>query len=123
MEGKADMDLKEDTIMEDMRLGMGLKASILTSGGADLMGLWGLCWEVWRAVVVWMLVSCFKEVEGLSGTWLDVGTQATRFPPERTVYAWCFNLLAGWTCHWRNELGHFALDGGVIWILDSCMKL
>jgi len=32
-----------------------------------LGGLWGRCWRVWRVVVVWMLVCCFRP----SVSWRD----------------------------------------------------
>jgi hypothetical protein len=43
------MDRREDIMMID---------------GEGVRGLWRQCWLVWRVVVVWMLVCCFKALGG-----------------------------------------------------------
>jgi len=39
---------------------MGRQGVIMMIDGVDQMGSWRRCWRVWRVVVVWMLVCCFK---------------------------------------------------------------
>lgn len=49
------------TIRKDR--GTGRREAIMMTGGVDQVGLWRRCWLVWRVVVVWMLVCCFKGLE------------------------------------------------------------
>lgn len=96
------MDHREDIIMGDMRRGMDRRDSIWMIDGEAVVGLRRHCWLVWRVVVVWMLVCCFKleergdcvtgkavgDMEGKGNT----GRRCTyRMVPE------AYGLLAGWT--------------------------
>jgi len=47
-------------IMGGMHRVMDHRDSIWMIGGVGLVGLWRRCWRVWRVVVVWMLVYCFR---------------------------------------------------------------
>jgi hypothetical protein len=48
-----------------------LRDSIWIIGGEGIWGLRRLCVRVWRVVVVWMLVCCFRAVQIIWG-WEDV---------------------------------------------------
>ena len=40
------------------------REDIMMIDGEGVQGLWRQCWLVWPVVVVWMLVCCFKMLEG-----------------------------------------------------------
>ena len=65
--GREGMEGMGNKCMEgDMGMGVGHRDNMWDSSGR-VRGLRRRCWRVWRVVVVWMLVCCFKRGMGREG--------------------------------------------------------